>query len=161
MDNTNQKEISDLDSKTDDSVPTKNSVEVVKQLQEEKMIAIEPLYINVGGADAHGDGVLDKDIDQLVKSFNDNLDNISGNIHHNFNTDKFYPLKAYRVPFDVYVGDPSEPDEMVLIEEGQPVVECQFVDKALWEKRKSGFLGSVSIGCEAVRVDNPNYIGED
>lgn len=163
MDKTNQNETSDLDPNTEDntSASTKKSIEIVKQFQEEKMVAIEPLYINVGKADAHGDGVTDEDLDQLIKNFNDNIDNISGNIHHNFNTDSFYPLKAYRTPFDVYVGDPSDPEEMIFIEEGQPVVELQFVDKSLWEKRKTGVLGSVSIGCKAKRVDNPDYEGDD
>ena len=163
MDKTTQTETSDLDPNTEglSSASTTKSIEIVKQLQEEKMVAIEPLYINVGKSDAHGDGVTDENIDQLVKNFNDNIENISGNIHHNFNTDTFYPLKAYRTPFDVYVGDPSNPDEMIFIEEGQPIVELQFVDKAMWERRKSGVLGSVSIGCKAARVDNPDYEGED
>ena len=135
----------------------KTSVQLVKKFDDEEMIAIEPLYINVGEADVHKDGVTDEDLDQLVEDFNSNIDNISGNIHHVYNTDGFFPLKAYRLPMNVYIGDPQEPNDMVLIEEGQPVVKVQFTNVDYWEKRKSGVLGGVSIGCKASREINPDY----
>jgi hypothetical protein len=144
-----------------DPSPVKEVTNVVKKFDEEEMIAIEPLYINVGEADVHKDGITDESLDQLVDNFNANIDTIKSKIHHAFETDGFIPLKAYRLPMDVYVGDPNSPEELTLIEEGQPVVKMKFTDTKYWEKRKSGFLGSVSIGCKAERVPNPDYEGDE
>lgn len=147
-------------SKTAQQHPSNTSIELIKQFEEEEMIAIEPLYINIGKADSHGDGILDEELDKLIDNFNENIDNIQGNIHHQFMTDGFKPIKAYRLPMTVYVGDPSEPTEMAMIEKGQPVVEMQFLNKDYWEKRKSGILGGVSIGAEGKRVPNPDFKGK-
>lgn len=140
-----------------------NVIELVKQLSDEEMIAIEPLYINVGEADLHGDGITDVELDKLIDNFNKNIDNISGNIHHKVDTEGFKPLKAYRMPMDVYIGDPDKPSEMKLIREGQPVVKVKFSETeegmSLWNKRKEGVLRGVSIGAKGKRVPNPDYEG--
>lgn len=139
-------------------------ISIVKQFEEEEMIALEPLYINVGDSDAHSDGISDEQLDMMIENFNKNIDNIQGNIHHTFMTDGFKPLKAYRMPVTVYVGDPSNPNEMVKIEEGMPVVKIQYakneLGKRYWNMRKEGKLGSPSIGAKGRRVPNPNYVGD-
>lgn len=144
--------------------PDSNTQQIVKQLDEEEMIAIEPLYINVGGVDAHGDGITDTQLNILIENFNNNIANIQGNIHHTYMTEGFKPLKAYRMPMDVYIGNPLIPSDMKLIPEGQPVVKVQFtkneVGYDLWEKRKEGILRGVSIGAIGRRVPNPDYIGD-
>lgn len=141
-----------------------NSINVVKQFDEEEMIALEPLYINVGGADAHGDGITDEHLDKMIDNFNSHIDNIKGNIHHSFMTQGFKPLKAYRMPVTVYVGDPSKPHDMVKIEEGMPVVKIQYakndLGKKYWRMRKEGKLGAPSIGATGRRVPNPDYKGD-
>lgn len=141
-----------------------SSVEIVKQLEEEEMIAIEPLYINVGEADGHEDGISDEELDKLIDNFNKNIDNIKGNIHHAYMTEGFKPVKAYRMPLDVYIGDPSEPTSLIKIEEGQPVVKVQFakdeVGMNLWKNRKGNILRGVSIGAKGRRVENPDYKGD-
>jgi len=142
------------------SNPKPTTIEIVKQLDEEEMIAFEPLYLNTGEVDAHGDGITDEELDKFVDNFNKNIENISGNIHHSFDTDGFYPVKAYRLPFTVHLGDINVPSSLKIIERGQPVVEMQFTDKFLWEKRKSGELGGVSIGGEGKRIPNPDYEGD-
>ena len=77
-------------------------------------------------------------------------------------TEGFKPVKAYRMPMDVYIGDPSKPSEMTMIKEGQPVVKVQFaktdIGRDLWNKRKAGRLMGVSIGAKGKRVPNPNYV---
>ena len=149
------------DNKNQSSEPDNNKlINVVKQFEEEDMIAIEPLYINTGDVDAHGEGVTEKSLDNLVDSFNENIENIQGNIHHEFMTKGFKPLKAYRMQMDVHVGDVNKPSEMIKIDKGQPIVEVQYFDKDLWEMRKSGVLGAPSVGCKASRTPNPNYIKE-
>ncbi len=141
-----------------------NTIELVKQLSDDEMVAIEPLYINAGEADLHGDGITDVELDKLIDNFNKNIDNISGNIHHKVDTEAFKPVKAYRMPMDVYIGDPDKPSEMKLIREGQPVVKVKFAETeeglSLWNKRKEGILRGVSIGAKGKRVPNPDYEGE-
>ncbi len=153
------------DDDDDDEGGVEKLISIVKQFDEEQMVAIEPLYINVGDADAHGDGISDEELDKLIDNFNANIDNIQGNIHHAEMTDGFKPIKAYRLPMDVMVGDPKDPDSLIKIPEGQPIVKVQFsktdLGKRLWEKRKSGTLMGVSIGAKGSRVPNPDYIGED
>ena len=140
-----------------------NHMHIIKQFDEEEMIAIEPLYINVGEVDAHGDGITDEELDKMIDDFNKNIDNIKGNIHHSFMTDGFKPIKAYRMPFTVYVGDPKKPSEMQKVPKGLPIVEVQFakteIGKQQWEERKKGELRGVSIGAKGRRVKNPNYKG--
>lgn len=164
---TEDSENSDDDDEEDDleDIEKEDSVNIVKQFDEEAMIAIEPLYINVGDSDAHGDGITDEDLDKLIDNFNTNIANIKGNIHHAAMTDGFYPVKAYRLPMDVYIGDPNDKESMTKICEGQPIVKVQFRDtdigRKLWEKRKSGTLRGVSIGARGRRVENPDYQGDD
>lgn len=140
-----------------------HSREIVKGMDDEKMIAIEPLYLNVGEADYDKDGIEDSEIDKMISNFNKNINKIQGNIHHAMMTSAFKPTKAYRMPFDVYIGNPEEPESLKLIKSGQPIVEIQFsktpAGQMLWEKRKSGILGGVSIGAKGVRVPNPDYEG--
>lgn len=138
-----------------------NSMQIVKQFDEEEMIAIEPLYINAGESDAHSDGITDMELDKMIDNFNKNIKNIKGNIHHTKMTEGFHPIKAYRMPLKVYIGDPKKPSEMKMIPKGQPVVEVKFANtelgKELWNKRKSGVLRGVSIGATGKRVMNPDY----
>ncbi len=142
-----------------------DAVNIIKQFQQEEMIAIEPLYINTGTADAHGDGISELELDKLIANFNKNIANIQGNLHHSAMTDGFKPIQAYRLPMDVLVGDPSVPETLVLIPEGQPIVKIQFADtdvgRKLWEARKSGKIRGVSIGAKGVRVPNPDYKPKD
>jgi len=155
-----------LDNELEDFVPVipdlkDNAIPVTKSLDEEEMIAIEPLYITVGESDAHGDGITETELDKMIDNFNKNINNIKGNIHHQVMVEDFKPIKAYRLPLSVYVGDPDDQDSLSLIEKGQPVVEVQFYEKAAWEKRKSGFLKGVSIGAQGRRIPNPDYEGDD
>ena len=142
-----------------------SSKTIMKQFDEEEMIAIEPLYIAVGEADSYGDGMTKEELLKLVQNFNKNIDNIQGNIHHQYMTEAFKPVQAFLAPSDIYIGDPAEPDTFVIIPKGQPIVEVQFANtemgRALWEKRKAGEVKGVSIGAMAVRVDNPDYEGDD
>ncbi|AUR87516.1 coil containing protein [Vibrio phage 1.101.O._10N.261.45.C6] len=163
----NEEDDDSLESDDDDreDLEKDETLQIVKQFDEEKMIAIEPLYINVGESDAHGDGITEEELDKMIDDFNKNIDNIKGNIHHTKMTDGFYPVKAYRLPMDVFVGNPEDKDSLVKIPEGQPIVKVQFCDnvmgKKLWEKRKSGVLRGVSIGAKGRRVANPDYQGEE
>lgn len=125
---------------------------IIKQFDKVSMIAIEPLYINVGESDAHGDGMSLEEIRKMVANFNDNIDNISGNIHHIQMTQGFKPVKAWVNETECIIGD-------TVVPEGQPIVKVQFFDADLWQARITGELRGVSIGAKGQRVDNPDYEG--
>ncbi len=128
------------------------SKQIIKQFNEEDMVAIEPLYINIEEVDAHGDGMLLSEIRKMVEDFNTNIDNIQGNIHHQYMTQGFQPVKAWVNEVDCYIGE-------TLVPEGQPIVKVQFHDSTLWEARKDGELRGLSIGATGERIPNPDYEG--
>jgi methylaspartate ammonia-lyase len=130
------------------------SIPVHKQLDEEEMIAIEPLYIKPNDADAHGDGITEQDLRKMVDNFNDNISTIKSKIHHQVEVDGFHPVKAWVNEVECYIGD-------TLVPELQPVVKMQFTDKTHWERRKASTYKGVSIGALGKRIPNPDYIDED
>lgn len=128
------------------------NVPVIKQFQEEEMVAIEPLYCPPGVADHHEEGADEAGVRSLVKSFNDNVDKISGNIGHAVNTPLIEPQKAWVNECDCYIGKEFVP-------EGQPIAKVKFHAQDLWEARKSGVLGGLSIGAMGHRRANEQYEG--
>ena len=120
------------------------TIPVIKQLEDEQMIAIEPMYCAPDVADAHQEAMTEIEIRKMVENFNKNIDKISGNIGHVVNTDGVKPVKAWVNECDCYIGDTFVP-------EGQPIVKMQFSDPTLWEKRKSGLLMGVSIGARGTK----------
>jgi hypothetical protein len=130
-----------------------NLQQIIK-FNDEKMIAIEPLYCKPLEPDLHGEGMTEEEIRKMVDNINTNIDKISGNIGHAFNTDGFYFLKAWVNECDCVIGDEIVP-------EGMPIIKVQFVDNKLWELRKAGELSGLSIGALGVVVDNPDYKEED
>jgi len=128
-----------------------STIPVIKQYDDEKMIAIEPLYCGPMQVDAHGAAMSLEEINKMVDSFNKNISKISGNIGHMVNTEKFKPVKAWVNPCDCIIGETFVP-------EGQPIVQNQFYDKDLWEYRKAGKLLGVSIGAKGQEIpyEDPN-----
>jgi len=118
-----------------------NTIPVIKQLDEEQMIAIEPLYCPPDEPDGHKEAMSVETIRSMVVSFNKAIEDgrLASNIDHNENVDGFHAIEAWVNPCECYIGD-------TFIPEGQPIVKMQFTDKDMWEKRKSGELKGVSIG---------------
>lgn len=116
---------------------------VIKQLNDEEMVAVEWLYCAPMEADAHDEGMTATEIEKMVSSFNANIDKIAGNIGHAVNVDGVHPVKAWVNECECYIGDQ-------LIPEGTPLVKMQFTDPDLWELRKNGTLMGVSIGARGV-----------
>lgn len=123
-------------------------VPVVKQFDEEQMIAIERLYIVPDTFDAHQHTISEEDTELMVKSFNEELTagRLKFSLFHTHETNTFKTLRAWVNPYDCTIGDQFVP-------RGQPMCENQFLNKAAWEDRKSNGLAGVSIGCKAVLVD--------
>jgi hypothetical protein len=129
--------------------PTTNTlVPVVKQFDEEQMIAIERLYLVPEHYDAHGHTISEEDTELMVKSFNSALSagTLKFSLFHTHETNTFKTLRAWVNPYDCTIGDQFVP-------KGQPMCENQFLNKAAWEDRKINGLAGVSVGCKATLVD--------
>lgn len=121
--------------------------QVIKQnkFDEEKMQVIEVMYCPPEHDDLHGERMSELEIRKMVDNFNDNISNVSGNLGHLKNTDKFKPVKAWVNEVDCYIGD-----EFVV--EGTPLVKIQFYDADLYQARKDGVLKGLSIGALGIKV---------
>jgi len=122
-----------------------NPKPILKQLNDEQMIAIEPLYIAIDDVDGVGDTYMSPEVcHEMVKSFNKAIEdgNMSGNYFHKMMTDDFSPQKAWVNEVDCMVGD-------TLVKEGQPLVKMLFKSEKAWAARKNGDLMGVSIGAMA------------
>lgn len=135
---------------------------VIKAFDDDKMISYDPLYVNVGESDVHGDGISDEELDKLVANINQKIKDgeLKSKIHHTYDTDGYHYLKASRMPMDAYIENPLAEDGKIMIAEGQPILKTQFTSMAMWEKKKSGMLKNPSIGGAGKRVPNPDYEGE-
>lgn len=130
------------------STPEQNSpATVIKQnkFDEEKMQVIEVMYCPPEHDDLHGERMSEMEIRKMVDNFNANIKNVSGNLGHLKNTDKFKPVKAWVNEVDCYIGD-----EFVV--EGTPLVKIQFYDEELYNARKNGVLKGLSIGAMGVII---------
>ena len=129
------------------STPEETPVTIVKQnkFDEEKMQVIEVMYCPPEHDDLHGERMSEIEIRKMVDNFNANITNVSGNLGHIKNTDKFKPVKAWVNEVDCYIGD-----EFVV--EGTPLVKIQFYDPELYEARKNGVLKGLSIGAVGCKV---------
>ncbi len=114
---------------------------IIKQnkFDEEQMQVIEVMYCPPEEDDLHGERMSELEIRKMVDNFNSNISNVSGNLGHIKNTDKFKPVKAWVNEVDCYIGDE-------LVVEGTPLVKIQFYDKDLFQARKDGTLLGLSIG---------------
>lgn len=119
--------------------------QLIEKFNEEKMEAIEPLYIAIGSVDGVGDAYASPEVCyEMVKSFNQAITDgkLSGNYFHAYNTDDFTVQKAWITECDCVIGNTE-------VKEGQPLVKVKFNNEKAWELRKSGELTGVSIGAIA------------
>lgn len=138
----------DEDVKSEPINVQKSDRPVVKQFEEDEMVAIEPMYIapydTTGDVDGHDDAMDEVEIRKMVDNFNANLKkgNIKSSLNHIEFTEGFSVLKAWVNECNCYIGNTFVP-------EGQPIVKTKFHDVDLWKQRKSGELKGVSIGARA------------
>lgn len=147
---------------SEESVKEEDGNIVIKALDDEAMISYDPLYVNSGESDSHGDGITDEELDKLIENINLKIKEgtLKSKIHHVADTDSFSFLKASRMPMDAFIENPNFEDGKIKIEEGQPILKTQFHNKAMWEKKKAGKLKNPSIGGKGVREPNPDYQGD-
>jgi hypothetical protein len=120
----------------------KPALSVIKQFNDEEMIAVEKLYILPNTVDGQCDTIDLEETHKLVKSFNEaNQDGtLQSSLFHGHKSQAFKVNKAWVNPYECMIGD-------TLVPEGQPLCEA-------WELRKSGKLMGLSIGATASEVED-------
>ena len=136
---------------TKKSETVNKSLSVIKQFEDEQMVAIEKLYINpITEIDLVGDTMTLEDTRGMVASLNKAIDSeggIQSGLFHKANADDVFTVeKAWVAETDCMIGE-------TLIEEGQPLIKVQFHNTAAWELRKSGELTGISIGARATEIE--------
>ncbi len=123
-----------------------NTHQVIKQFDEEEMVAIERLYTCAGEVDGHGDTLNLEETRGMVESLNKAIEDgsLQSSFFHTHQTNTFTIEKAWVNETDCTIGDS-------LVKEGQPIVKVQFHDKDAWELRKEGTLQGLSIGATGTR----------
>ena len=126
----------------------KDTLAVIKQFNDEEMIAVEPLFIAAGNTDLHLDTIDLEETHNLVKSFNEaNQDGtLQSSLFHGHKSQAFKVNKAWVNPYECKIGDTT-------VVEGQPLCEIQFTNKKAWDLRKSGKLMGLSIGAQASDIE--------
>lgn len=122
-----------------------NKKVIIKQLDDEEMVAIEQLYITIGDIDGVGDTYASPEVcREMVRSFNQAIEkgNLKANYFHKVMTEDFTVLKAWVCEVDCIIGETE-------VKEGTPLVKVKFNNEKAWNLRKSGDLMGVSIGAIA------------
>lgn len=112
-------------------------------IKSEEMISYEVVY-EPDTLDAHGEWMSQETVIDACENFNLNLKkgNVSPNLFHLQNTDAFTIEDTWiQKEFDVIVADSQE-----VIKAGTWVAKLQYNDESLWELKKAGVIGGVSIG---------------
>lgn len=137
---------------TQESEPVEKSEEVmvIKQFDEEEMIAYEPLYTPPNTPDGHGEAMTADEIVNIVKDINEliaegaPLENLS---HGAPIKNAWKYQEAFVSPWpECLVGD-------TVVKKGQPVLVVKYNNERAWELRKEGRIKGPSIGGTGVRVE--------
>ena len=128
--------------------PKGNALPLIKQFQEEQMIAIEPLYITAGDVDLQGDTISLETTEAMVESFNKANEEgiLQPCLFHKHRTESFSVVKAWVNPVECQIGES-------VVSAGQPLAEIQFNSEAAWQLRKEGKFMGLSIGAQGVGVE--------
>jgi len=121
---------------------------VLKQFQEEEMVAIEKLYIHPEDVDGVGDTISLEDTRGMVDSLNKAIEagTLQHGLFHKHKIDSFSVVKAWVAETDCIIGETE-------IREGQPLIKVQFHNETAWELRKSGEIAGISIGAKATEIE--------
>lgn len=118
---------------------------IEKGAKQEEMISYEVVY-EPDTKDAHGNWMSKDTLVKACKDFNEHL--ASGDVHPNLfhlqNTDTFSIEDTWiHKEFDVVVASTEQP-----IKAGTWVSKLKYHDSQLWELKKTGVIGGVSIQCK-------------
>ena len=113
----------------------------------EQMISYEVVY-EPNVKDSHDEWMSAETLEKACENFNKNLKEgiVKANLFHAQDTESFSVVDTWiQKEFDVNVADTGEP-----IKAGTWVAKLQYHDEDVWELKKAGVLGGVSIGAMGV-----------
>lgn len=112
-------------------------------IKKEEMISYEVIY-EPDTKDAQGEWMSKDTLEKACENFNTNLKQgvVKSNLFHLKETKAFTIVDSWiQKEFDVVVDGTDQP-----IKAGTWIAKLQFNDPALWELKKSGVIGGVSLG---------------
>ena len=115
--------------------------------QKEEMISYEVVYVP-NEKDSHNEWMSVETVEKACTNFNENLaaGKVVPNLFHISETDTISILDTWiQKEFDVTVDGTGEP-----IKAGTWVAKIKYNDPDLWELKKQGVIGGVSIGARGV-----------
>lgn len=116
------------------------------EIQKEEMVSYEVVY-EPDTEDSHGHWASRETLEKACENFNENLKKgiVKSNLFHVQDTEDFTILDTWiQKELDVLVEETGEK-----IKAGTWVAKLKYHDEDLWELKKSGVLGGVSIGAMA------------
>ncbi len=131
---------------------------------DEEMVSYEVIY-EPFTKDAHGEWMSDKTIEKAMENFNKNLEKgvVQPNLFHLKDTEAFTIESTWiQKELDVKVIQTDE-----IIKAGTWVAKIRYNDADLWQLKKSGVVGGVSIGAVGTinqttgEITNVKFDGED
>ena len=131
---------------------------------DEEMVSYEVIY-EPFTKDAHGEWMSDKTIEKAMENFNKNLEAgiVQPNLFHLKDTEAFTIESTWiQKELDVKVIQTDE-----IIKAGTWVAKIRYNDADLWQLKKSGVVGGVSIGAVGTinqttgEITNVKFDGED
>ena len=131
---------------------------------DEEMVSYEVIY-EPFTKDAHGEWMSDKTIEKAMENFNKNLEKgiVQPNLFHLKNTEAFTIESTWiQKELDVKVIQTDE-----IIKAGTWVAKLKYNDADLWQLKKSGVVGGVSIGAVGTinqttgEITNVKFDGDD
>lgn len=134
------------------------------EVLDEEMVSYEVIY-EPFTKDAHGEWMSDKTIEKAMENFNKNLEKgiVQPNLFHLKNTEAFTIESTWiQKELDVKVIQTDE-----IIKAGTWVAKLKYNDADLWQLKKSGVVGGVSIsGMGTVNqttgeITNVKFDGDD
>lgn len=153
--------ISEAISKAFGEVESEQKIDVFKQ---EEMISYEVVYEPLV-KDAHGEWMSESTLQDACDNFNANLlkGKVKSNLFHLQETDSFTIESTWiQKEFDVLVEETGEK-----IKAGSWVCKIKYHNEDLWNLKKEGVIGGVSIGGKGVinqetgEITNVSFDGED
>ena len=130
---------------------------------DEEMVSYEVIY-EPFRKDAHGEWMSDKTIEKAMENFNKNLEKgiVQPNLFHLKDTEAFTIESTWiQKELDVQVVQTGE-----VIKAGTWVAKIKYNDADLWQLKKVGIVGGVSIGATGVinqetgEITNVKFDGE-
>lgn len=134
-----------------------------QEVLDEEMVSYEVIY-EPFTKDAHGEWMSDKTIEKAMENFNKNLEKgiVQPNLFHLKDTEAFTIESTWiQKELDVQVVQTGE-----VIKAGTWVAKIKYNDADLWQLKKAGIVGGVSIGATGVinqetgEITNVKFDGE-